>query len=153
MLADDARLSSQLKGQLYEQLLRVAFGPALTYDGYRDIEESVGFPLHTSLRTALAKFRAADWLAYLLAREAQPGFRGDKGFSDGTPAPPGNPLDEVIAGVATRDLGQRHGTVVLDWTLRDLRRRDGLTGRVARCPAVPRAPSTRTSVTTIRTRR
>ncbi|MGH3250136.1 MAG: hypothetical protein ACRDOI_28595, partial [Trebonia sp.] len=123
LLADDGRLPPQLKGSLYDQLLRVAFGPTLTYDGFCDIEESVGFPLHTSLRTALAKFPASDWLGYLLAREGQPGFRGGRGFADGTAAPAGEPVDDVITSSGAGMLRQRHGAVVLDWALLDLGRR------------------------------
>jgi hypothetical protein len=125
LLADDGRLS-QLKGQLYDQLLRVAFGPALAYDGFRDIEGSVGFPLHASLRTALAKFPASDWLAFLLAREGQQGFRDGSGLVAGPPAPGGEPTDDLMNSVTTETLQPRHGAVVLDWALHDLGRRGGL---------------------------
>ena len=43
LLADNG-LTPRPKGKLYDQLLRVAFGPALTYTGYREIEESRGRP-------------------------------------------------------------------------------------------------------------
>ena len=54
LLADDDRLSPELKGELYGVLLPVAFGIPLTYVGYCAVEECAGVPLHTSLRTALA---------------------------------------------------------------------------------------------------
>ncbi len=129
LLVDDGRLSPQLKGPLYDQLLRVAFGPELTYDGFCDIEGSVGFPLHTSLRTALAKFPASGWLAYLLAREGQPGFRGERWMDaarqERRPVSCAEPLDAVITAALSRRLGRRHGAVTLDWAIGYLARYGG----------------------------
>ena len=122
LLADNRRLSPHGKGELYDQLLRVAFGPALTYPSFCEIEQSAGVPLHTSLRSALARFGVADWLACILARPPQPGFRGAEVLTDGTPVLAGEPLDELIGGVARRTLQPRHGAIVLDWALRDLSR-------------------------------
>jgi hypothetical protein len=120
LLADDGRLSAQRKGELYDQLLRVAFGPALSYDGYCEIEQSVGDRLPTSLRSALARFGVSDWLSFILARPPQPGFRSGGVVGDGMPVLPGDPLDEVMRGVARQTLLPKHGATVLEWALRDL---------------------------------
>jgi hypothetical protein len=120
LLADDGRLSPQRKGELYDQLLRVAFGPALSYDGFCEIEQSAGGRLHTSLRSALARFGVSDWLSFILARPPQPGFRSGGVAGDGMPVLPGDPLDEVMRGVARQTLLPRHGATVLEWALRDL---------------------------------
>jgi hypothetical protein len=135
LLGDDNRLSAQLKGQLYDQLLRVAFGPALTYAGYCEIERSVGgSPLHTSLVSALARFGVSDWLSYILARESQPGFGADKGLDAARqawpPGPASAPLDDVLKTVAMRELQPRHGRVALDWALRYLDRHSADPGAV-----------------------
>jgi hypothetical protein len=120
LLADNG-LTPRPKGKLYDQLLRMAFGPALTYAGYREIEVSVGVPLHTSLRSALARFEVSGWLAFILARTPQAGFRGGDVLMGGGGVPVGEPLEELIAGVRSRTLEPAHAERVLDWVLRDLR--------------------------------
>jgi hypothetical protein len=123
LLAGADRLPDKLRDQLYDQLLRVAFGPALTYAGFCDIEQSVGAGLPASLRSALARFRASDWLAYLLAGGSQPGPGGARPPVDEMPAPVGEPLDDVMAASAAGALQPGHGAAVLDWALRELRQR------------------------------
>jgi len=125
LLVDDERLSAALKADLYDVLLPVAFGPALTYAGYCAVEECAGIPLHTSLRSALARFAAADWLAYFLVHASRPGSRGDTLLAglraQGTHA--SEPLDLVMKGVAVQALQPRHGPIVLDCALKYLRER------------------------------
>ena len=47
---------------------------------------------------------------------------------DGTPVLAGEPLDEMISGVASQTLQPRHGAIVLDLALRDLSRSSGHPG-------------------------
>lgn len=121
LLADYERLSPDLKGKLYDQLLPLAFGPALTYAGFHAIEESAGVPLPSSLRSALARFTPADELTYILTCGSRPRAL-DELRAAGVPAPPTEPLDAVIRGVMTGTLQPRHGQIVLGWSLRYLRR-------------------------------
>jgi hypothetical protein len=119
LLADNG-LPPRPKDELYDQLLRVAFGPALTYTGYRDIEESAGAPLHPPLRSALARFEMSGWLAFILARTPPAGFRGGDGPTGTGGIPAGEPIEELIAGVRSRTVTPAHARGVLDWVLHDL---------------------------------
>lgn len=124
LLVDDDRLSPALKAELYGALLPLAFGPALTYAGYCEVEECAGVPLHASLVTALAKFDAADSLAYILAQASRPGTRGDKQLAglDQTGVPASEPVDRVVNAVAAQSLRPAHGPIVLHYALQYLRR-------------------------------
>ncbi len=112
-----------LKGDLYDVLLRLAFGVPLTYAGYCALEDCVGVPLSAPLRSVLARTGATDALAWILARESRPGSRSDKTLtglhSEGVRA--AKPLELVVAGVAGEVLRVGHGPIVLDYALRYLR--------------------------------
>lgn len=123
LLANDDRLTAALKGDLYDVLLRLAFGVPLTYAGYCALEDCVGVPLSAPLRSVLARTGATDALAWILARESRPGSRSDKTLtglhSEGVRA--AKPLELVVAGVAGEVLRVGHGPIVLDYALRYLR--------------------------------
>ena len=124
LLANDERLSAQLKGELYGVLLPLAFGSPLTYAGYCAVEECAGVPVHTSLRTALARSPAADPLAWILARDIRPGARSDRPLDELQqelrPTSAAEPLERVVRAVAAGQLRSVHGPAVLDFALRYL---------------------------------
>lgn len=122
LLANDGRLSPQLKGELYDALLPVAFGTPLTYRGYCAVEDCAGTPLHASLRTGLTRARVDDPLAWILVRETKPGTRSDKWLDElgRYRVPATAPLEALANAVATRQLRSAHGPIVLDFALRYL---------------------------------
>ena len=122
LLANDGRLSPQLKGELYGVLIPVAFGTPLTYMGFCAVEDCAGVPLHASLRTALARARLDDPLAWILAREAGPGARSDKWLNElgQHRVPAAAPLEALANAVATGQLRPAHGPILLDFALRYL---------------------------------
>ena len=124
LLANDGRLSPQLKGELYGVLIPVAFGTPLTYMGYCAVEDCAGVPLHTSLRTALARAHLNDLLAWILARETRPGARGDKWLNElgQHHVPAAAPLEALVDAAAAGQLRSVHGPIVLDFALRYLMR-------------------------------
>jgi hypothetical protein len=130
LLAPHRRLPPQLRDELYDQLLRVAYGPRLSYAGLCQIEDSAGAVVaHPALGSALARFGAADWLAYILPRQLQPGLRGERGLDaarrERGPGSAAEPLDEVIAQARARVLRPAHGPVALGWALDYLDRHGG----------------------------
>jgi hypothetical protein len=122
LLADDGRLSAALKRELYDVLLRVAFGVPLTYAGYCSVEECAGVPLHAPLRAALVRSDAADCLTWVLARETRPGSRSGKSLDElrQQRMPAAEPLERVVRAVAAQALRPAHGPIVLDFALRYL---------------------------------
>jgi hypothetical protein len=133
LLANDERLSPQLKGELYDVLLPVAFGSPLTYMGYCAVEDCAGVPLHTSLRTALPRAHIEDLLAWILARQTRPGARSDKWLTElgQHRLPAAAPLEALVTAVAAGQFRSAHGPVVLNFALRYLMRfSDGRPGAV-----------------------
>jgi len=122
LLANDDRLSSSLKSDLYDALIRLAFVP-LTYSSYCAVEECVGAPLHAPLRAALARCGPASLLAWSLVHQAHTGTRSDKWLvklHDEDHVPSADPLGHVVRAVAAQTLRPEHGPVVLDFALRYL---------------------------------
>ena len=87
------------------------------------MEECAGVPLHTSLRTALARSATADPLTWILARDIRPGARSDKPLDElrQQHVAATEPLERVARAVAVRQLRPAHGPIVLDFALRYLR--------------------------------
>jgi hypothetical protein len=122
LLADDDRLSAQLKGSLYDALIRLAFYP-LTYLSYCAVEDCVGGEPRSLLRAALERCDRADILAWILVHRAP---RSDKWLvtlHDEDDIPPAAPLGHLVHALAARTLrAEQHGHVVLDFALRYLGR-------------------------------
>ena len=92
--------------------------------GYCAVEDCAGVPLHTSLRTALARAHPDDPLTWILARETRPGARSDKWLNElgQDPVPAAAPLEALVNAVAAGQLRSAHGPIVLDFALRYLRK-------------------------------
>jgi hypothetical protein len=119
LLVNDDRLTPQLKGDLYDVLIRLAFYP-LTYGGYCAIEDCADGSPHTSLHTALLRCSQADILPWMLVRYAP---RSDKWLAelhDKHNIHPKGPLGDMVDLVAAGLLRADHGPVVLDAALRYL---------------------------------
>ena len=119
LLANDDRLSSQLKGNLYDALIGLAFFP-LTYPSYCAVEDCARGAPHAPLYTALGRCGLANILAWILVHQAP---RSDKWLvklHDEDQVQPAEPLSHVIRAVAARALRAEHGPVVLDFALRYL---------------------------------
>lgn len=119
LLVNDDRLTPQLKGDLYDSLIRLAFYP-LTYRSYCAIEDCVGGSPHAPLRTALGRCGRADILPWILAHQTP---RSDKWLvklHDEHGVHPVGPLAEMVNMVAAGLLREDHGPMVLDFALRYL---------------------------------
>jgi hypothetical protein len=119
LLAIDNRLYSQLRGDLYDTLIRLAFFP-LSYHNYCEIEDCIGASPDAPLRTALGRCGSADILPWILVHYAP---RSDKWlveFHDENNVHTREPLDDLIGVVAAGLLREEHGPVVLDAALRYL---------------------------------
>jgi len=119
LLAADNRLYSQLRGELYDTLIRLAFFP-LSYRNYCAIEDCIGGPPDAPLRTALGRCGSVDILPWFLVHYAP---RSDKWlveFHDANHVRTREPLEALAGVVAAGILREQHGPIVLDSALRYL---------------------------------
>jgi hypothetical protein len=119
LLANDDRLTPQLRADLYDSLIRLAFYP-LTYRSYCAIEDCVGGSPHAPLRTALGRCSRADILPWMLAHYAPRSDRWLVELHDEHRIRPKGPLAAMVDLVAAGLLREDHGPVVLDAALRYL---------------------------------
>ena len=121
LLVNDDRLTPQLRGDLYDSLIRLAFYP-LTYRSYLAIEACVGRPPQASLRMALGRCGNADILPWILVHHARHSDKWLVKLHDEHNVRPEEPLAAMATEVAAGMLREDHAPVVLDFALRYLNR-------------------------------
>lgn len=74
LLRDHPKLPDRTSASVYRVLLRLAFGPPITYDNYCAIEDCLGSPPRGSLRSEILKVEFSDYVPVVLAWRAEDGF-------------------------------------------------------------------------------